>query len=67
VLILHGTADELIPIDESEQLIARLRAAGDEAELVPIEGAAHGFGYGVETGFQKTAVARAERYLKERV
>jgi acetyl esterase/lipase len=43
VLFLHGTADPLVPYEQSERLAAALRAAGVEAVLVPARGAGHGY------------------------
>lgn len=42
-LILHGEEDSLVPISQSEELLAKLQAAGVPAELVPVANAAHGF------------------------
>ena len=42
-LILHGTADKLVPVKQSETLAAALKKAGVEHELVIIEGAPHSF------------------------
>jgi acetyl esterase/lipase len=42
-LLVHGTADWLVPFAQSEQLHAALTAAGVEARLVPVEGAQHVF------------------------
>lgn len=42
-LVLHGTADRLVPFAQSEALLAALRAAGATAELVPVDGADHIF------------------------
>lgn len=42
VLILHGTKDPLVPINQSELLRDALRQAGLQHELIPIEGAGHG-------------------------
>lgn len=42
-LILHGEKDTLVPIEQSEVLLAALQAAGVPAELVPVKNAAHGF------------------------
>ena len=42
-LILHGTEDELVPLEQSQILLARLQAAGVPAELVIVANAAHGF------------------------
>jgi dipeptidyl aminopeptidase/acylaminoacyl peptidase len=40
-LIMHGTADELVPFSQSEDLAAVLKAKGIEHRLYPISGAAH--------------------------
>ena len=42
-LLVHGTADWLVPYAQSEQLHAALTAAGVDARLVPVEGAQHIF------------------------
>jgi acetyl esterase/lipase len=42
-LLVHGTADWLVPYAQSEQLSAALTAAGVPARLVPVEGAQHIF------------------------
>jgi acetyl esterase/lipase len=42
-LLVHGTADWVVPYTQSEQLHAALTAAGVEARLVPVEGAQHVF------------------------
>ncbi|RBY77206.1 alpha/beta hydrolase [Geodermatophilus sp. TF02-6] len=42
-LLVHGTADRLVPYAQSEQLHAALTAAGASARLVPVEGAGHVF------------------------
>jgi len=42
-LLVHGTADWLVPYAQSEQLAAALGAAGVPVELVPVEGAEHIF------------------------
>ena len=41
-LILHGTADPLVPIEQSCMLEAALCAAGRDARLYELEGAGHG-------------------------
>ena len=43
VRIIHGTADDYIPIGECRDLVARLRAAGRDASILEIEGAHHVF------------------------
>lgn len=42
-LILHGDADKLVPIQQAETIIAKLKDAGVPAELVVKQGAAHGW------------------------
>ena len=41
-LIMHGTADTSVPIDQSERLHAALKAAGVESTLKLLPGAGHG-------------------------
>lgn len=42
-LIIHGDADELVPIQQAQIMVERLKAAGVEAELITKAGAAHGW------------------------
>src|SRR5262249_38812934 len=42
-LIIHGDADKLVPIQQAELIVARLKEAGVEAKLVVKPGAAHGW------------------------
>ncbi|HSW44846.1 MAG TPA: alpha/beta hydrolase [Phycisphaerae bacterium] len=42
-LIIHGDADKLVPIQQSEGLIEKLKAAGVTARLVSKPGAGHGW------------------------
>ena len=41
-LLIHGTADERVPYERSEEFLARLQADGIEAELVTVRGGGHG-------------------------
>jgi len=43
VLIIHGTADETVPIALSQKLYEALKAAGVEAEYIEVPGGGHGF------------------------
>lgn len=43
VLILHGTADTTVPVEQSERLAAALQRTGVEHQLEIIEGAPHTF------------------------
>ena len=42
-MIMHGDADELVPIQQAKIMIDKLAAAGVDAELVVKPGAAHGW------------------------
>jgi alpha-L-fucosidase 2 len=41
-LLIHGTADSVVPYDQSEQMLAKLRENGIESELMTVEGGGHG-------------------------
>jgi acetyl esterase/lipase len=51
-LIIHGDADKLVPIQQAEVMVARLKKAGVPAELIVKKGAGHGWG-----GMDKDMVA----------
>ncbi len=42
-LLIHGDADDLVPISESENMYAEFQEQGVEAEFVTIAGGQHGF------------------------
>ena len=42
-LIVHGDADQLVPIQQAEIMVARLKAAGVEAKLITKPGEVHGW------------------------
>jgi acetyl esterase/lipase len=42
-LILHGDADKLVPIQQAELIVEKLKAAGVDTKLVVKPGAAHGW------------------------
>jgi acetyl esterase/lipase len=42
-LIIHGDADKLVPIQQAELIVDKLKAAGVEAKLVVKKGEAHGW------------------------
>jgi dipeptidyl aminopeptidase/acylaminoacyl peptidase len=42
-LILHGDKDDLVPLQQSQTFIAKLKEAGVEARLVVKQGAGHGW------------------------
>lgn len=41
VRLVHGTLDPTVPLEQAERLAAAARAAGDDARVVPVEGAGH--------------------------
>lgn len=41
ILLLHGTADRVTPVSQSERLAALRRAAGQQADLVTLRGVGH--------------------------
>ncbi len=43
LLILHGTADKTVPVEQSKLLAEALKKAGAEHELIIVEGAPHSF------------------------
>ena len=57
VLLIHGDADELVPIGNSERMNAALTAANVTNEMVVIEGAAHGFRGPARERAQRESVA----------
>jgi acetyl esterase/lipase len=42
-LIIHGDADKLVPIQQAELIVEKLKAAGVETRLVVKPGASHGW------------------------
>jgi len=48
LIAIHGTADNLVPVAQSQALVDKQKAAGVEASLVILEGAPHGFRLGTE-------------------
>jgi acetyl esterase/lipase len=43
-LIVHGTADPIVPIGQSKILVEALKKAGIQAEMISVTGAGHGLG-----------------------
>jgi dipeptidyl aminopeptidase/acylaminoacyl peptidase len=42
-LIIHGDADRLVPLQQSESIVEKLKAAGVETKLIVKRGAGHGW------------------------
>ena len=43
LLLMHGREDPVVPIEQSETLVARIRESGGEVDFVVYEGEGHGF------------------------
>ncbi len=43
LLVLHGTADPVVPVEQSRALVAAVREAGGDVQYVEYEGEGHGF------------------------
>ena len=41
--MLHGTADEVVPVESTVDFVEQVRAAGGDVELHLFEGEGHGF------------------------
>lgn len=62
-LLIHGTADELVPCRQSELMARKLKEAGAEVSLLKVEGARHDFVGGPED----EALAVMFRFLDRRL
>ena len=65
-LIVHGTADDFVPLEQSMRLHAALRDAGVDSTLYIVEGAGHSAHILERTEVQEMAVRTLDRYLKPR-
>lgn len=52
-LIMHGDADTLVPVKQSEELHAALKKAGVKSELVVVKGGGHGSGMSSKENSEK--------------
>jgi acetyl esterase/lipase len=65
-LLLHGTLDDVVPIEQSIELDKKLRENGIESRLIPVEA---GHGFGLQTGQQDlrpAVIAFFDRHLKNK-
>ncbi len=62
-LVMHGSADCTVPVEQAELLAARLREAGGSVDLAIVEGASHGSGEWA----RPSVLARVGRFLQAHV
>ena len=55
-MVMHGTADDVMPIEASERFVAAYNGAGGKAQLVPWQGKGH--------GWARTAGPEADEFVK---
>jgi acetyl esterase len=51
-LLVHGTADSLVPYTQSVRMRDRMKALGAQCEIFPVEGAGHGLRWWHSTAYQ---------------
>jgi len=67
-LLIHGTADTLVPFEQSRAMCDRMKAAGARCELYAVEGAGHGVRWWESSGVVSRSYKREMvRWLKERL
>jgi acetyl esterase/lipase len=64
-LCVHGTKDQYVEFAQAEWLIDKLKAAGVEAELLPMVGSMHGFKGDVEEKAEAAMIVFFDRHLKK--
>jgi dipeptidyl aminopeptidase/acylaminoacyl peptidase len=63
-LLIHGTADEIVPILESKRLAEKLNGVGAKVRFLALEGASHNFDdqYGF---YSEVAAIATERFFAQ--
>lgn len=64
LLILHGDANSIIPVEQGRRLADLAKQSGGSAELVIYPGERHGFGARLQTANGADALARAITFLR---
>jgi carboxymethylenebutenolidase len=64
LLVLHGDADQIIPVENGKQLAAEAKALGAKVDLVIYPGESHGFGARWDDKNATDAFNRAAAFLK---
>ncbi len=68
-LLIHGTADTLVPFEQSREMCAKVRQAGGVCELYPVEGGGHGIRWWEAdhlTSYKEHMIAWLKRELDQR-
>ena len=63
-LLLHGTADQLVPIEQSRRYAKKLAEAGAEVQLLALENAPHNFADTDEQKANAAALEFLDKHLK---
>ncbi len=69
-LLIHGTADTLVPFGQSTEMCNKLNAAGGICKVYPVRGAGHGMRWwesGSETAYKRVMIEWLEQQLTSRV
>jgi acetyl esterase/lipase len=66
VLVIHGTADQAVSLDQSEQLVRKLAREGVPHEFIRVNGAGHSFDFQPpQQDLRAAVIAFFDRYLKQ--
>ena len=65
LLLLHGDGDKLVPLKQSEILLAKYKEAGAPAELFTFKGSGHGF-WNPDPGFTES-MDRAVSFFRDKL
>jgi acetyl esterase/lipase len=64
-LCVHGTKDQYVAFEQAEWIVDKLKAAGVEAELLPMVGSMHGFKGEVEEKAEAAMIEFFDKHLKK--
>ena len=64
ILMIHGTADFIVPIIHSEYMLKKLQDAGATAELIAVKGEGHGWTGSLATKSTQDAIKFLDEHLK---
>ncbi len=64
-LFIHGTADPLVPFQQSVAMCARMKKAGASCEVYPVEGAGHGIRWWESSRFAAAYKEKMIQWLRQ--